>query len=262
MYKKQMMLSERKRIKHRKKKAKRIFTSILRGMYYTVKIVIIFLAICGCFYIRDRRIKNEIPEGKYIAAAVNASGKKPDAVIVIDAGHGGKDQGTCAGKVVEKEINLAVAEELADVLDMNNIQVILTRNSDEFVELLDRAAIANEAQADFFVSIHCNYCEESSSVKGLECYFREGSQSGEMLAESIIAACEDSDLVDPRGTKTEDFSVLRNTQMPAVLIELGYISNKEECRKLADSGYQKEISKKLAKGICDMVNLRIQYKTQ
>ena len=84
--------------------------------------------------------------------------------IMIDAGHGGKDQGTSAGNVLEKDVNLQVAEKLAKELKKRGASVLLTRTDDTKIPLEERAAMANEKEADLFVSIHCNYCEDDSSV--------------------------------------------------------------------------------------------------
>ena len=101
--------------------------------------------------------------------------------IMIDAGHGGKDQGTSAGNVLEKDLNLQVAEKLAKELKKRGASVLLTRTDDTKIPLEERAAMANEKEADLFVSIHCNYCEDDSSVQGLECYYREGSDEAQKL---------------------------------------------------------------------------------
>lgn len=242
----------RKRKKRKKKIVKMICQAMLKTMIGIIGLIICFLAICGCLYLYDKKGSHGLSAEKYVAAAGKTLGKEPDAIIVVDAGHGGKDQGTSAGSILEKDINLAVAQSLKNILTKNNIQVILTRDTDEFIRLSDRAKTANRAEADYFLSIHCNYCEESSMPKGLECYFREGSNGGEHLAQAIIDACEEVDEIENRGIKTEDFSVLRNTKMAAVLIELGYLSNSEECKKLGTMEYQEKIAEQIAKGICSV----------
>ena len=169
--------------------------------------------------------------------------------IMIDAGHGGKDQGTSAGKVLEKDLNLQVAEKLAEELEKRGASVLLTRTDDTKIPLEERAAMANEKEADLFVSIHCNYCENDSSVQGLECYYREGSDGARQLAEDVVTAVEESSMIPCRGTRTADFSVLRNTSMTAVLVEIGYLSNSSERQSLGQADYQQELIGRLADGI-------------
>ena len=169
--------------------------------------------------------------------------------IMIDAGHGGKDQGTSAGKILEKDLNLQVAEKLAEELQKRGAAVLLTRTDDTKIPLEERAAIANEKGAELFVSIHCNYCENDSSVQGLECYYREGSDSARQLAEDVVTAVEESSIIPCRGTRTADFSVLRNTSMTAVLVEIGYLSNSSERQNLGQADYQQELIDRLTDGI-------------
>lgn len=174
------------------------------------------------------------------------------AFVMIDAGHGGKDQGTSSGDVLEKDINLTVALMVAEELEKSGVSTALMRTDDTFVSLEDRAARANEKEVDLFVSIHCNYSEDDASVQGLECYYRDGSEEGEALADSIIASVEELDEVTTRGTKTEDFRVLRKTTMPAALVEIGYLSNAQECGNLTDKDYQQRLAQKIAEGIVKM----------
>lgn len=245
----------RKRKKRKKKIVKIICQAIIKTMIGIIGLAICFLTICGCMYLYDKKGSQGLSAEKYVAAVGKTFEKEPDAVIVVDAGHGGKDQGTSAGSILEKDINLAVAQSLSNILNKKNIQVILTRDTDEYVRLSDRSKIANSSEADCFVSIHCNYCEESSTPKGLECYFREGSNGGEKLAQAIMNACEEVDEIENRGIKTEEFAVLRDTKMAAVLIELGYLSNSEECKKLGTMEYQEIIAEQIAQGICSVVRL-------
>ena len=168
---------------------------------------------------------------------------------MIDAGHGGKDQGTSAGNVLEKDLNLQVAEKLAKELKKRGASVLLTRTDDTKIPLEERAAMANEKEADLFVSIHCNYCEDDSSVQGLECYYREGSDEAQKLAENVVTAVEESSMISCRGTRTADFSVLRNTSMTAELVEIGYLSNSSERQNLGSKDYQQELIDRLADGI-------------
>ena len=159
---------------------------------------------------------------------------------MIDAGHGGKDQGTSAGNILEKDLNLQVAEKLAKELKKRGASVLLTRTDDTKIPLEERAAMANEKEADLFVSIHCNYCEDDSSVQGLECYYREGSDEAQKLAENVVTAVEESSMISCRGTRTADFSVLRNTSMSGINHN-PRLSFRKSLRLLNDAGPGKRL---------------------
>ncbi len=184
------------------------------------------------------------------ARIVEPAKRDPDCkVIVLDAGHGGRDQGTSAGNVLEKDINLSMVKKLAELLDDDKIDILLTRETDTKIGLDARAEFANNNKADLFISLHCNYCEDDAGVQGLECYYREDSEEGGALAAHIVDAFQGEERVINRGTRTANFRVLCNTHMPAVLVEMGYLSNRTERDKLADEAYQDILAEKLAEGI-------------
>lgn len=170
-------------------------------------------------------------------------------LVVLDAGHGGRDQGTSAGDILEKDINLAVVKKLERELEEEGMKVLLTRSDDTKIGLEERAKIANRNQADLFISIHCNYCEDDTGVKGIECYYQESSTEGKELADNIVENLEDSEEIVNRGTRTADFRVLMKTEMPAALVEIGFLSNRAEREKLLEEEYQELLAERLAKGI-------------
>lgn len=176
--------------------------------------------------------------------------------VVIDAGHGGSDGGTVSGEVIEKNINLSVALKLKTILENNNIEVVLTRSSDENMSLSGRTSVANDSNADFFISLHCNYYKDDAQIAGLECYYSSlDTTQSKMYAESIIDAVSSSDDIKVRDTKAEEYYVLQNTRMPAVLVEMGFLSNYSECQNLLSDDYQEILSKKIADGILqELVN--------
>lgn len=174
--------------------------------------------------------------------------------IVIDAGHGGRDQGTSAGDILEKDVNLKVAQQIAKTLKKSGVNVILTRDSDTYMGLEERAELANQAGADLFVSIHCNYCEEDTSVQGMECYYTEDSTAGQELAEQILSQVSTLDNVINRGARSADYRVLLRTKMPAALVELGFFSNRAERGRLTDPDYQQMLAEEIAAGILNYQN--------
>lgn len=177
-----------------------------------------------------------------------------DIKIVLDAGHGGKDDGTSYEGEKEKDINLAVVEKMREILEQNGFTVILTRSTDEFISLDERVDIANQLEADLFISIHCNDYPQDTSIKGLECYFSKDSIDGEGYAKSIIEILKKRGNITTRNAKSGDYRVLRNTKMPAVLIELGFISNREERESLVNNDYQKKLAEELVECILQNVD--------
>lgn len=221
--------------------------------------------VCGCLYIYDKFTKHDrftkhdkytneadamIYTEDHITSVAAAEYNVSEFCVVIDAGHGGSDEGTAGGEVVEKDINFSVAMKLKAVLEDNKIQVVLTRSSDENISLTRRTLAANKSSADFFISLHCNYYEEDVQIAGLECYYssREAGES-RAYAKSIIHAVSISDDIRAGDAKTGDYYVLRYTRVPAVLVDMGFLSNDSERQKLSGDDYQEILSQKIAEGI-------------
>lgn len=238
--------SRRKRKRRIRRKIKMWLT---RLTVLTMALMVLFLLMWGGTYLW-RMFKGE-DESPVTGARIIETKEKREGVtlVVVDAGHGGKDQGTCSGDILEKDINLSVAFLVAEKLEAKGADVLLTRTEDEKIDLEERAAIANRAEADLFVSIHCNYCEGDASVQGLECYYREGSEGGQALAENLVASVQEESGIVNRGIKTADFRVIRKTDMSAILIELGYLSNGEECSMLTEKEYQELLAERIVEGI-------------
>ncbi|MCD8380665.1 MAG: N-acetylmuramoyl-L-alanine amidase [Lachnospiraceae bacterium] len=169
--------------------------------------------------------------------------------IVVDPGHGGEDPGCMSGSIWECDINLAIAEKVAAFLERYGATVIMTRTEDEYLSLTDRAEIANEAEADYFVSLHCNSYDDDASISGLECYYYPGMEDGEAFAAAITEYMEENTEINVRKYEDSDLSVLRNTTMTAVLIEMGYMSSPTELRQLTSDSYQTELAQAVAEGI-------------
>lgn len=241
----------RSRRRKRRRMKRKIQMWVTRILVLSAAVMLLILLLQGVYFAWCMLIGAQ-ETGFFGATIIEDLGRERDPnalLVVVDAGHGGKDQGTCSGNILEKDINLAVAKKLAKKLKKSGAEVIMTRDEDVKIELEDRAAIANEENADIFVSIHCNYYEKDAGIKGLECYYQESSEGGEELAERIVGEFESEDRVEVRGIKTAGYRVLRKTRMPAVLVELGYMSNRTECKKLTDEDYQDLLAEKIAAGI-------------
>ena len=162
--------------------------------------------------------------------------------VCLDAGHGGHDAGTeSVLGFTEKELNLSVALKAGKLLEEEGYEVIYTRDSDEAKgsnqkeDLKARCDISNEADADIFISIHCNFDERSKKTKGTEVWCRFKGYNGERLAKCVSRQMSGIGFTKDRGIKYEDdgsLYVLINTNAPAVLVELGFLSNLEDSRYL------------------------------
>jgi N-acetylmuramoyl-L-alanine amidase len=169
--------------------------------------------------------------------------------VVIDAGHGGKDPGaTSYTGNYEKSANLSIARKVASHLENRGVRVIMTRNSDTFIELNERAAIANRKGADLFVSIHCD-SHPTRSQNGYTIYVaRSASWSSKKVGAAIEQSMRQTGLTD-KGMRNQDFRVLVKTACPAVLVECGYLTNPSEASLLYDSDFQNRIARSIADGI-------------
>lgn len=169
--------------------------------------------------------------------------------IVLDAGHGGNDPGAVYEDTLEKEITLQIAKQTKALLEESGYKVGMTRKDDSFVGLTERAEWANKRSTKIFVSIHCN-ASENMDGNGIETYYNEKQEAdsgvlAEVIQKSVI---ERTNAVD-RGVKTADFTVIVKSDMPSVLVEVGFLSNEIEREKLEDPVYQKKLAEGISAGI-------------
>ena len=210
------------------------------------KRVILFSALFCCFVAGLAAV---FWFGHTPAAPVFAARDGVPVTVVVDAGHGGEDGGTVEQAATEKEINLAVVLKLKELLEEQGIRVVLTRDKDIFMKLEERVQIANGEKADLFISIHCNYYEKDSSIYGLECYYCKSGEEGKHYAEKIMETIEESKNIVSKNVKPADYYILKNTTVPAVLVEIGYLSNYNERNQLMSEEYQEKLAGELVKGI-------------
>ena len=170
--------------------------------------------------------------------------------VVIDAGHGGDDVGTSAKDgTLEKDINLAVAKKTASILEKQGFNVVMTRTLDATTSLQDRVYISNINNADIFVSLHCNYNEDSEDISGTEVYYMKQSADGDIFAGVMAGAISSNVPIKVRGTLKADFFVLNYTAAPAVLVEMGYMSNDGDAKDLKSNSFQESMAKGIAQGV-------------
>ncbi len=261
------------------------------------KLTIRFKKDARALYIRMNKVsssvKKETPIVKKSQRKILTASRK-NKVIVIDAGHGGKDPGALGYRHYrEKVVVLQIAQELKKILKSRGYKVYMTRNRDKFIKLRNRTKFANEKHADIFVSIHANAVsrKNAKSVHGLECYFLATSRSDrakKVAALENSADLEDMDFygkecflntinshniiaanklaidlqrgalstlkkryknVKDAGVREGPFWVLVGAQMPAVLVEVGFITHPMEAKRLANRQYQRTMALGLANGV-------------
>jgi len=220
---------------------------------------------------------------------VQLRARLPKMRIVVDAGHGGWDLGTVGRKgLLEKDVVLEIAQRLAKLLESRlGAEVILTRKDDNYIPLDERAGIANQAQADLFVSVHANY-SDLPSARGVETYYTsffsspnakdvEMREKGITSKSTMTAALSPADLHErieqsrrlaasvqrslygtlslrnpglrDRGVKEASYVVLTETAMPGILAEVSFVSSPTDEQKLRSDGYREQIAEALYKGI-------------
>ncbi len=178
-------------------------------------------------------------------------------LVVLDPGHNydTTDTGASANGLKEQDITYLIASKVKPLLERNGFQVIMTRNSltenvsEESVSesLKMRAEIANEAEADMFLSIHCN----AGGAHGTETYYYDKSDEGVYLAEAIQENVVKTVGLQDRGVRTASFAVLRYTDMVAALLETGFIDDQGDAAVLASNSGQQMFAVGIAKGICE-----------
>ncbi len=181
------------------------------------------------------------------SGAVVPEGDRPSTTVVIDAGHGGFDRGGIPGqRVPEKTMTLDVAQQLKAVLTAYGYRVVMTRDSDVFVPLGTRVAIANSYPDAIFVCIHFNAAPRRSA-NGIETYFY--SSQSLPLASAIHYYVAGGAPTPNRGVRRRGFYVLRKTTIPAVLVECGFLTNAGEAQYAQSSAYQQKLAEEIGRGI-------------
>lgn len=186
----------------------------------------------------------------------NLDVKPSDRLIVIDPGHGGTDPGATSitGKR-EKDLNFSVSNILSEGLQEKGYNVLLTRDTDTFVDLYERPRIANENNADIFISIHGNSLAGNNKINGIEVYYWPANKSEIKeedqypFAKSILDEMIKATGAVSRGVKTNSYVVIRESKMPAVLIETGFLSNPHEESLLYTKEYQNKMVEGIIKGV-------------
>jgi N-acetylmuramoyl-L-alanine amidase len=181
------------------------------------------------------------------AAKRSSGGDSSPITVVIDAGHGGYDRGGIPGqRVSEKDMTLDVARRLESVLTASGYRVVMTRDSDVFVPLGTRCAIANSNRNAIFVSVHFNSATRSGA-SGIETYFynRDSLSLASAIHHYVAGGAPSSN----RGVRRRGYFVLRRTNMPAVLVECGFLTNPTEAGYAQNASYRQKLAEAIAAGV-------------
>ena len=182
--------------------------------------------------------------------------------VFIDPGHGGDDSGAPGlGSKNEDDLNLEVAMKVKKKLEAKNIDVKMSRESDEFIKLGERANMANQYGADVFVSIHQNSAD-AESAHGIETYYHPNKGMYEPLAKDIQDNAINQTGARNRGVKSSNLAVLRESNMPSSLFESGFVSNLQEYNKLINPAYQDKLATGIVEGIETYLKNNIQLDGQ
>ena len=203
---------------------------------------------------------------KKIGSASRGNYDVLNKVVYLDAGHGGYDPGASYFGISEKSLTLAIQSRVKAKLEAEGYQVVTTRTSDTYVDLTDRSRAANASESDIFVSIHIN-ASGSSAAQGIETYYYQPYAEypsrinatyhanptrlsmSDTLANAIQSSLINATGAQNQGVKRRTFAVLRETTAPAVLLELGFLSNPQEAARLNTSSYQETLANAIVAGI-------------
>ncbi|HBE80708.1 MAG TPA: hypothetical protein DDW65_23420 [Firmicutes bacterium] len=173
--------------------------------------------------------------------------------IVIDPGHGGIDNGAVGRQIREKDVNLEIAMRLKDLLEAVGADVILTRTDDYFVGLYERPYLANNLGAALFISVHTNN-HPDLTVHGIEVFHFPGRETSQMLAQDILAKITQYTGLAGLGVKQDNFVVIREAQMPSILVEVGFLSNFQEESIIKTPEFKDNAAMGIYQGILDYCN--------
>ncbi|WP_312323644.1 N-acetylmuramoyl-L-alanine amidase [Soonwooa sp.] len=161
-------------------------------------------------------------------------------IIIIDAGHGGTDNGATHNDLQEKDIVLNIAKKIKELNKDENIEILLTRDGDSYPSLADRSGYANKVKPDLLISLHMNKALKNTDKKGAEIYYQDNENSKNIASQ--LATSFDNCL-----TKHLNLHILRESTSPALLLELGFISNEDDRNYYSSEKGQTETAEKILK---------------
>lgn len=206
-------------------------------------------------------------------------------VVVVDPGHGGQDSGAMCGTMLEKDLTLDVGRRLDRQLQARGLATVMTRVGDSYVSLAERAGLTNRVPDCVFVSIHFNEGNKDGRSTGIETYYadhqitpgtpviswlpflqRAANQAPNFESQSLAGFVQDSLVAHTqavnRGTKAQQYFVIANVRHPAVLVEGGFINNKDELNKLENEQYREQLAAAICDGIVHYRDVLLQRHSQ
>ena len=220
---------------------KRILIALLIAMV----VIIVSLFLAGVF-------RRPSPE----AQPVTTEPEGPFVIIVLDPGHGGRDPGAVVGDILEKDVNLEIVKKVRGLIEAQpRLKPVLTRATDVTVDKLDRTQLADDIGAALYLSIHVNAFDDPE-VNGAETWVDDTRPPGDeswKLANSVQDALVVATGARDRGIRSQEL-YLQHTTLPAVSVEVGFLTCPEERAKLLDSAYQDRIAQGILKGILDYLD--------
>lgn len=238
---------------------------ISKKTFYRTKTALVIVVLCAlmvAFSVSAVNARHETELYAGVEGTVDES-----RLIILDAGHGGEDCGAVGTTgVLEKDLNMQLAEEIGTLLTEKGYTVIYTRTEDKLLytpeedikgirkisDLKNRCALANQYPSALFVSIHMN-SYSSPKYSGLQVYYTDGNDASICLATRIQTSVRELlQTENNRTTKSgKGIYILENTEPVSVLIECGFLTNPEECKKLSEKEYQKQLSSAIVCGIIE-----------
>lgn len=228
--------------------------NVVKGFYHNMNLIRTYFSIGFILFL----LLNTVLAQSLQNQQSKSTGMPKAFRVVLDPGHGGKDSVTRANGFYEKDIVLDIAKEIKDHLNKNGFEVIMTRESDEFISLSDRAAVSG----DVFISLHANSVADTigpsvrSMIKGMEIYTGKNTQNNselktrsKALASIFQIQLSALDGISSRGIKEKQLAVLTQNQSAAILIELGYLTNEEDLTFLTSKDNYKQIAEAFSKAL-------------
>lgn len=216
-----------------------------------VEFVLLILLLAGLIVV-SKNLGNYVSSGKI---------KRAENTIVLDAGHGGSDPGKVGvNKSEEKDINLKIAKKVKKILEKKGVTVVMTREDDTMLsknsngsqkvqDMKERVKLINETGPEFAVSIHQNSYHDEA-IHGAQVFYYKHSAEGEQLAAVMQKALLSIDKENRRQAKADDtYYLLKRTEVPTIIVECGFLSNREEAEKLVTDDYQQQVAEAIVKGI-------------
>ncbi|MGI6664244.1 MAG: N-acetylmuramoyl-L-alanine amidase family protein [Christensenellaceae bacterium] len=238
------------------------------GKAFLLVMLLLLVMVVGYFVFKPKGAEGPLQNRKEMLAAPTQIDEE-GIVIVVDAGHGGFDNGTKGAftGVLEKDINLEIAFYLKLELEEKGYQVVMTRMDEDAIgpdknaDMAKRKQIMAEPYVNLIVLIHQNFFEGDEGIYGPQTYHAPGAVQGELLAKDILVELnEQLGIENPRPVRslTENNMLITAAVHPAALVECGFLSNKKEEALLSSSDYQKKVAKAIADGVETYVNTYIE----